>query len=69
MSKHGGTRTATNHKHGSEKMVEQIRFSTDGSISMVWRDGEPLRCPTQDDTDNLPVGDDMTDEEIEVLDE
>ena len=50
-------------------MTEEIRHSENGCISMVWRDGEPLRCPTQDDTDNLPVGDDMTDEEIEVLDE
>lgn len=49
--------------------TEEIRFSEDGAISMVWSDGEPVRCPTQEDMDDLPVGDDMTDEEIESLDD
>lgn len=47
---------------------EIIRHSADGSISMVWSDGKPLRCPTQHDMDTLPVGDDMSDDEIESLD-
>jgi len=46
---------------------EEIRFSSDGSISMVYRAGEPVRCPTQDDLDTLPVGSDMTADEIECL--
>ena len=50
-------------------MNDIIRFSPDGSVNMVWCDGEPVRCPTQDDMDNLPVGDDMTADEIEQLDD
>ena len=45
-----------------------IRYSADGSVCMVWRDGEPIRCPTQGDMDRLPVGPDMADDEIEQLD-
>ncbi len=48
-------------------MKTEIRFTEDATICMVWCDGEPLRCPTQDDMDTLPVGDDMTDEESELL--
>lgn len=44
-----------------------IRFSEDGSISMVWADGQAVRVPTQQDLDLLPVGDDMTDEEVAGL--
>lgn len=47
----------------------EIRFSADGSISMVWFDGEPLRCATQDDLDTLPVGEDLTDDEVDSLDD
>ena len=47
---------------------EQIRYSEDGSVSMVWVNGEPVRCPDQDDMDRLPVGPDMTAEEVEGLD-
>jgi len=50
------------------KTNEEIRYSEDGSISMVWAGGEPVRCPDQDDMDRLPVGPDMTDDEIEELD-
>jgi len=50
-------------------MTREIRFSADGGVSMVWEDGEPARCPTQDDMDSLPVGDDMSEEEIELLDD
>lgn len=46
---------------------EEIRYSEDGSVSMVWAEGEPIRCPTQEDIDTLPVGEDMTDEEVENL--
>ena len=35
---------------------------------MVWADGEAVRVPTQIDLDILPVGDDMTDEEVAGLD-
>ena len=50
---------------------EVIRFSVDASISIVWDTvaDEALRCPTQDDVDTLPVGEDLTVEEIETLDE
>ena len=45
-----------------------IRFSADGAVSMVWADGEAVRVATQEDLDVLPVGDDMTDEEVAGLD-
>jgi hypothetical protein len=35
----------------------------------VWDDGEPVRCPTSHDMDNLPVGPDMTEAEVAWLDE
>lgn len=46
--------------------METLRFSENGSIVLVWRDDEPVRCPTQHDMDTLPVGDDMEDWEIEA---
>lgn len=46
----------------------QIRFSDDGQICMVWADGRTVRVPTQHDMDTLPVGEDMTDEEVAGLD-
>jgi len=45
-----------------------IRYNADASVCMVWRDGEPLRCPTQRDMDTLPVGADMSDDEVAQLD-
>lgn len=47
--------------------MSEIRFSEDGSISMVWTDGAADRVPTQHDIDTLPVGADMTAEEVESL--
>ena len=47
--------------------IEEIRYSEDGTISMVWAAGEPVRCPTQDDMDSLPVGKDMTADEVDSL--
>ena len=44
-----------------------IRYSADGNVCMVWRDGEPIRCPTQRDMDTLPVGPDMTADEVDAL--
>ncbi len=52
----------------TDPAADQIRFGADGSI-MMWRDGEPCRCPTGHDMDHLPVGPDMTEEEVELLDE
>ena len=52
----------------ADSPTEQIRYSADGSVCMVWSGGEPLRCPTQGDMDRLPVGPDMADDEIEQLD-
>jgi hypothetical protein len=52
-------------------MAQVIRFSSDASISIVWDTvaGEAVRCPTQEDVDTLPVGDDLTDDETESLEE
>ena len=51
--------------------TEVIRFSPDATISIVWDivADEALRCPSQQDMDHLPVGDDLTADEIESLDE
>jgi hypothetical protein len=46
----------------------KIRFSEDGLVCVVWADGQALRVPTQHDMDTLPVGDDLTDEELAGLD-
>jgi hypothetical protein len=48
-----------------------IRHSNDGSVSMVWDTDadEPVRCPTQDDMDTMPVGEDLTDADVERLDD
>lgn len=52
------------------KFSEEIRFSEDGGVNIVWdlENDEPARMPTQEDMDTLPVGRDLTDEEIELLD-
>lgn len=52
-------------------MAQVIRFSEDAKICIVWDTDEnsAVRCPTQGDMDNLPVGDDLTDEEIETIDD
>lgn len=46
-----------------------IRFSADASICMVQDEDGSFRVATQDDMDTLEVGEDLTDEDIEVLDE
>ena len=51
----------------ADSPAEQIRYSEDGSVCMVWSGGEPVRCPTQEDMDTLPVGPDMTAEDINQL--
>ena len=43
--------------------TEIIRFSADGLKCMVYYDGEPIRCPTQNDMDRLPVGPDLDDDD------
>ena len=52
-------------------MAQVIRYSPDASISIVWDTvaDEAVRCPTQWDMDHLPVGKDLTEDEIEALDE
>lgn len=49
--------------------VYMLRFSEDGSIVMVWDviNDECVRCPDQDDINDLPVGDDLSPEEIDSL--
>lgn len=44
-----------------------IRYSEDANICIVDDDGE-FRVATQHDIDTLPVGDDLTEEEVEQLD-
>lgn len=49
-------------------MTQEIRFSEDGKIIIVWdSESGPVRCPNQEDMDNLPVGEDMTEEEMEFI--
>lgn len=52
-------------------MAKVIRFSEGANISIVWdtREDRAVRFPTQDDMDNLPVGEDLTEEEIETIEE
>ena len=58
------------HQHKGETMGRtEIRFNKTGSILMVWDFDHPVRRPTQHDIDTLPVGRDMTDDEIELLDD
>ena len=47
----------------------KIRYSPDAVVCMVWCGVEPLRCPTQEDMDRLPVGPDMTEDEMDRLDD
>jgi hypothetical protein len=49
--------------------MSKIRFSEDGSVCVVWADGQALRVPTQHDMDTLPVGDDLTADELAGLDD
>lgn len=44
-----------------------IRFSADLSVCMVWCGDEPLRAPTHDDMRTLPVGPDMSAEQVASL--
>lgn len=46
----------------------QIRSSEDGNINMVQETDGSLTIALQGDIDNLPVGTDLTPEEIESLD-
>jgi hypothetical protein len=49
--------------------MSKIRFSEDGLVCVVWADGQALRVPTQHDMDTLPVGDDLTADELAGLDD
>jgi hypothetical protein len=46
-----------------------IRMSADGSITMVQDEDGSFHVPSQWEMDHLAVGDDLTDEEIALLDE
>ena len=47
-------------------MAETIRFSADAMICLVYDDiAETFRVASQDDMDTLPVGADLTPEELE----
>ena len=45
-----------------------LRFHSSGTM-MIWDTitNEPVRCPTQNDMDSLPVGPDMSEEEYALL--
>jgi len=47
--------------------MNKIRFSDDASICIVEVEGGGFRVATQYDMNTLPVGEDLTDEEIEQL--
>lgn len=51
-----------------KKMKEQIRYSADAAICIVQDEDGAFRCADQQDMDTLPVGDDLTAEEIDLLD-
>lgn len=46
---------------------EEIRYSADATISMVYSDGQPVRAATQHDMDTLPVGADLTADDVAGL--
>jgi len=46
-----------------------IQYSHDASICLVATERGEFRVATQDDMDTLPVGPDLSDEEIELLEE
>jgi hypothetical protein len=46
---------------------EVIRYDADGTLCMVWADGGAVRCPSQEDMDTLPVGSNLTAEEVDSL--
>ena len=50
-------------------MSAVIRYSADGSVCIVQEEDGSFRVATQDDMDTLEVGPDLTDEDIELLDE
>lgn len=50
-------------------MPAQIRMSPDGSITMVQDEDGTFHIPSQDEMDTLEVGEDLTEEEIALLDD
>lgn len=49
-------------------MSDTIRYSPDAKVCIVELENGDFRVATQDDMDTLPVGKDLTEEEIEKLD-
>ena len=49
--------------------MAQVRFSPDAMTCIVQDDDGTFRVATQDDMDTLEVGEDLTDDEIETLNE
>ncbi len=47
--------------------TRQLRISQDGSINMVQEEDGSLTVALQEDIDTLPVGPDLTQEEIDNL--
>lgn len=50
-------------------MTSQLRYSEDASICIVQDEDGEFRAASQEDMDTLPVGKDLTDEEIALLDD
>lgn len=46
---------------------EVIRFADDGLFCVVWADGQVVRFPTRYDHNTLPVGDDLTAAELQIV--
>ena len=47
----------------------EIRYCADGIVCAVYADGVPVRVPTQDDMDTLPIGPVVSAEDIAEMDE
>jgi hypothetical protein len=59
---------STTKKSNDKKSHEVLRRSEDGAICMVYCNGQPLRCPTEQDYETLPEGEFLSDDDIEALD-
>ena len=46
-----------------------IRYSDDSIFCVVWADGRPVRFPTRYDHNTLPVGEDLTAAELQIVED
>ena len=52
-----------------ERIMATLRYSADATVVIVQEADGSFRVATQEDMDTLPVGEDLTDEELELLDD